>query len=246
MPVSVIIPTLNEASCLAGTIRSLRAQQPLEIIVADGGSTDGTRAAAAEADRFVTAPRGRASQMNAGAVHVRGDVLLFLHADCLLESGALTYAENALKRRGVAAGCFTMRVQAFGLLYRWIEFVANARVRLTGISYGDQGLFLRTEVFKAVGGFPPVRFLEDVLLSRRLCRRGRIAVVPACIGVSVRRWKQAGILRQTLRNWTLLGLAVAGVHPDRLARYYPANHELLRSSDAVAGHQAVGARELAR
>ncbi len=246
MPISIIIPTLNEASCVAETIRGLRAQPPLEIIIADGGSTDGTQAAAAEAGRFVIAPRGRASQMNAGAAHARGDVLLFLHADCSLESGALAQAEKALTRPGVAAGCFTMRVQASGMLYRWIDFVANARVRLTGICYGDQGLFLRRDVFKELGGFPPVRFLEDVALSRRLCRRGRIAVAPACIGVSARRWQRSGIMRQTVRNWMLLSLAAAGVHPNWLASFYPANHELLPSRDAVAGHQAVGARGLAR
>jgi rSAM/selenodomain-associated transferase 2 len=246
MPVSVIIPTLQEASCLAETIHGLRGQRPLEIIVADGGSTDGTLAAAAEADRFVTAPRGRASQMNAGAAAARGDVLLFLHADCTLEAGALEQAEQVLQRRGVAAGCFTMRVQASGRLYRWIEFVADARARLTGITYGDQGLYLRREIFEELGGFPPVRFLEDVALSWRLCRHGRIAVAPACIGVSARRWKQVGIVRQTLRNWTLLGLAAAGVHPDWLARFYPPNRDMLPSGDAIAGRQTVGARGLAR
>jgi rSAM/selenodomain-associated transferase 2 len=246
MPVSIIIPTLNEASCLGETIRGLRAQRPLEIIVADGGSTDGTHTAAANADRLVTAPRGRASQMNAGAAHARGDVLLFLHADCWLENGALGQAERILQRRGVVAGCFTMRVQASGMLYRWIDFVANARVRLTGICYGDQGLFVRRDVFKEVGGFPPVRFLEDVGLSRRLCRRGRIAVVPAWIGVFARRWKRVGILRQTVRNWTLLSLAVAGVHPDWLASFYPTNLEMISSSSGVADQQTVGARGLAR
>src|SRR5262245_46128796 len=105
--VSVIIPTLNEADCLADTLSQLRRQKPLEIIVADGGSTDATRQAASEADRFLSAPRGRGRQMNAGAASARGDILLFLHADCELEDSALTEAERCLRRRGVAAGCFT-------------------------------------------------------------------------------------------------------------------------------------------
>src|SRR5947208_1722551 len=108
MTVSVIIPTLNEEGCLAETLRSVRAQQPHQVIVADGGSTDDTRAAAAEADLLIEAPRGRARQMNAGAAQAGGDVLLFLHADCSLEPGALADAERWLRRPEVVAGCYTM------------------------------------------------------------------------------------------------------------------------------------------
>src|SRR5437867_175579 len=153
MSVSIVIPTLNEASCLADTMRGVRKQRPHEVIIADGGSTDATREAAVEADVFLVAPRGRASQMNAGAARATGDVLLFLHADCSLEPGALYQAERTL-RRGVAAGCFTMRIAASGLLYRWIDRVASARVRLGGIIYGDQGLFVRSSLFERLGGFP--------------------------------------------------------------------------------------------
>lgn len=221
MSVSVIIPTLNEAGCLADTIQGLRRQRPLEIIVADAGSSDGTRSAAAAADRIVEAPRGRASQMNHGAAAARGEVLLFLHADCLLEEGALLAAEQCLRPRGVAAGCFAMRVRGGGLLYRWIDGVALLRVRLGGLIYGDQGFFLRRSLFEQLGGFPPVRFMEDVFFSRTLLRHGRLVVAPRRIYVSPRRWQRAGIVRQTLRNWTLLTLAAAGVHPDRLAAFYP-------------------------
>jgi rSAM/selenodomain-associated transferase 2 len=220
MPVSVIIPTLNEAALLGEAIRRLRGQRPHEIIVVDGGSTDATADVAHEADLFLQAPRGRASQMNAGAARASGDALMFLHADCVLTDGALGQAEECLRRRGVAVGCFTMHVEATGPLYRWIDFVAMARVRLTGIIYGDQGLFVRRTTFERLGGFPPLHFLEDVVFSRRLSRSGRVAVVPARIGVSPRRWQRAGIVRQTMRNWTLLTLAAAGVHPDRLARFY--------------------------
>jgi rSAM/selenodomain-associated transferase 2 len=220
MPVSVIIPTLNEAALLGEAVRRLRGQRPHEIIVVDGGSTDATAEAAREADLFLQAPRGRASQMNAGAARASGAILLFLHADCFLEDIALGQAEECLRRPGVVAGCFTMHVEATGPLYRWIDSVATVRVRLTGIVYGDQGLFVRRDAFEKLGGFPPLRFLEDVVFSGRLRRAGRVAVVPARIGVSPRRWQRAGIVRQTIRNWTLLTLAAAGVHPDRLARYY--------------------------
>lgn len=222
MPVSIVIPALNEAVCIAATVASLRQLRPLEVLVVDGGSTDGTAEHARSADRVLTSPPGRAAQMNHGAARASGDVLLFLHADCTLEAGALTAAERLLARRGVAAGCFRMRVIAGERAYRLIDLAATARVRATGIVYGDQGLFVRREVFDAVGGFPPLRFMEDVFLSRALRRRGRVVVAPQRIFVSDRRWRRVGVASQSLRNWALTALALAGVHPDRLARFYPA------------------------
>jgi rSAM/selenodomain-associated transferase 2 len=221
MTVSVIIPTLNEEGCLADTLRSVRAQRPHQVIVADGGSTDDTRAAAAAAELWIEAPRGRARQMNAGAARASGDVLLFLHADCSLEPGALADAERWLRRPEVVAGCYTMTVCAPGLLYRSLDACATARVRLTGLVYGDQGLFLRRADFERLGGFPPLRLMEDVFFSRALRRQGRVVVSPRRVFVSPRRWQRAGLVRQTLRNWALTALAAGGVHPDRLARFYP-------------------------
>src|SRR5260370_1271283 len=222
MSVSIIIPTLNEASCLAATLTSLREQRAHEIIVVDGGSQDATGEIAGAADLIFHSSPGRAQQMNIGAAHARGDILLFLHADCQLETGSMEAAENCLSSRKVVVGCFTMQVRASGLLYRWIDAWASARVRLTGMIYGDQGLFLRRQDFLQLGGFADLRFMEDVYFSRMLCRQGRVVVAPKRILVSPRRWQQTGLIRQTLRNWTLTGLAAGGVHPDRLARYYPA------------------------
>ncbi len=221
MTVSVVIPALNEAACLAETLRSVRRENPYEILVVDGGSSDGTREAAGEADRVLQGPRGRAAQMNLGGAHAVGDVLLFLHADCTLEPGALHAAESCLGRRGVAAGCFRMRVTAAGMAYRLIDAGATARVRLTGLVYGDQGLFVERRRFADVGGFPRLRLMEDVFLSKALRRQGRIAVAPRRIFVSPRRWMRQGVVRQTLRNWALTTLAAGGVHPDRLAAFYP-------------------------
>jgi rSAM/selenodomain-associated transferase 2 len=221
MTVSVIIPTLNEEGCLGETLRRLSEQKPYELIVVDGGSTDATCQIAASSGRVLHGPRGRAAQMNHGAAHATGDVLLFLHADCSLESGALAAAERCLARRGVAAGCFRMAVESPGLVYRLIGAAATARVRLTGLIYGDQGLFVRRDRFQRVGGFPVLRLMEDVFLSLALRRQGRMVVAPRRIFVSPRRWHHQGVIRQTLRNWTLTALAAGGVHPDRLAAYYP-------------------------
>jgi rSAM/selenodomain-associated transferase 2 len=220
--VSVIIPTLNEESCLAQTLRRLRSEHVHEIIVVDGGSSDDTCSQATEADVLLHSPPGRAIQMNCGAHNASGDVLLFLHADCALEPGALAEIEPCLAGRGVVAGCFRMKVQAQGLLYRAIDWSATARVRLTGLAYGDQGLFLRRALFMELDGFPDVRLMEDLFFSRKLRRLGRLAVASKRIQVSPRRWQRTGLVRQTLRNWLLTALAAVGVHPDRLAGFYPA------------------------
>jgi rSAM/selenodomain-associated transferase 2 len=222
MRVSIIIPTLNEAACLGDTLRSLREQRPHEILVVDGGSTDATCDVAAGADRLLHGPRGRAVQMNHGAAHATGDMLLFLHGDCTLEAGALTAAVRCLRKRRVAAGCFQMRVGADGWAYRSLDFCATARVRLTGVIYGDQGFFLTRERFERAGRFPELRLMEDVFLSLTLRRMGRMVVAPRGIYVSPRRWLKQGVACQTLRNWTLTALAAAGVPPDWLAAYYPA------------------------
>jgi hypothetical protein len=147
--------------------------------------------------------------------------LLFLHADCTLQAGALAEVARLLARRDIVGGCFTMTVRAAGALYRSIDACASARVRLTGLIYGDQGLFLRRRDFEHLGGFPRLRLMEDVFFSRTLSQHGRTVVGRSRIFVSPRRWQQTGLIRQTLRNWTLTALAAAGVHPDRLARYYP-------------------------
>lgn len=221
MSVSVIVPTWNEARCVADTLRHLREQRPHQLIVVDGGSSDATCDLAADADLLLHGPRGRARQMNLGARQASGDVLLFLHADCRLDAGALIEAERWLARRGVVAGCFTMRVAAEGWWYRAIDACATARVRLTGLAYGDQGLFIYRERFFQLGGFPALAFMEDVFFSRTLRRQGRVVVAASRIHVSPRRWQQVGVVRQALRNWTLTALAAAGLHPDQLAAFYP-------------------------
>lgn len=220
MTLSVIIPTLNEAGRIGETIARVRDAGDCEIIVVDGGSDDGTLAAAAAADRCDTGPRGRASQQNSGAAAASGEILLFLHADCWPERGALAAIETALSDPVIVGGGFAQSIDAEGLRYRLLEQGNSLRARTTGWIYGDQGLFVRREVFERVGGFPAVDLMEDLYLAKRLKREGNLRLLDHCLHVSPRRWQQVGVVRQTLRNWTFLGLSHCGVSPSVLARHY--------------------------
>lgn len=221
MSVSVIISTLNEADRIGPLIAATRDVGECEIVVVDGGSTDGTPDAAAAADIVIETQRGRAVQQNEGAAAAGGHVLLFLHADCRLQPGAFEAVTTALRDARVVAGCFRQRIDAAGWRYRLLERGNALRVNLWKWAYGDQGIFVRRDVFEELGGFPELKLMEDLYLMKRLKKRGRIVQVSPPLVVSPRRWQQAGIVRQTLRNWTLLALAGCGVSPDRLASLYP-------------------------
>jgi rSAM/selenodomain-associated transferase 2 len=220
--ISVIIPTLNEEACLAATLESLAHDRPSEVIVVDGGSTDATVDMARPFARLIESPRGRATQQNAGAAAAAGDLLLFLHADCRLAPGWQAAARRAARRPGFVAGAFRMRIGSGDWVYRAIERGGDLRVRWLGLPYGDQGIFLWRRTFERLGGFPVVRLMEDLLFMRRVRQFGRVVLAPHLIHISPRRWQQAGVVRQTVRNWTLTALALlGGVHPNRLAPYYP-------------------------
>ena len=223
---SVIIPALNEAESIQRAIETSLALSPLEIIVADGGSTDDTVAIARRLDcRVIECRRGRAVQQNAGAAASTGDVLLFLHADAWLVPEARQQIERTLASPKIPGGAFQHRIDAKGLLFRLVEAGDSLRVCSTRIAYGDQGIFLRREVFEALGGFPNVRLMEDVRLMKSLREHGRLALLPGPLNVSARRWKKHGAVRQTLRNWCLLTAEHLGIHPDRLADLYiPHSH----------------------
>lgn len=238
--ISVIIPTLNEAARIAELIAATRQvgecstacsapsclnpspSSLSQIIVVDGGSTDGTREQAASADIVLVSEPGRARQQNAGAAASGGDVLLFLHADCRLPAGAFEAIRAALQRdERTVGGCFEQRIDADGRLYRWLEWGNALRVRWLGMAYGDQGIFIRRTMFEELGRFDDVKLMEDVLLMKRLRQRGRVVLLNERLIASARRWQRHGVIRQTLRNWLLLTLALCGVSPNKLAWLYP-------------------------
>jgi rSAM/selenodomain-associated transferase 2 len=222
---SVVIPTLNEAAALPEALARLGAVCPgAELIVADGGSRDGTRAAAAvfPGVRWVSAPPGRAGQMNAGARAAGGDVLLFLHADTRLPSGAARAIAEALHDPRTAGGRFDVRLDSTRPLLRLVEAMMNVRSRWSGICTGDQAVFVRRSVFEAMGGYPDISLMEDVEFTRRLKRCGRVAALRLRVTTSARKWEREGILHTIALMWALRFLYWIGVSPARLHRlYYP-------------------------
>lgn len=225
LKISIIIPALNEAARIADAVRRARETEPHEVIVVDGGSDDKTAALARQAGAFVLATgRGRAIQQNAGARHATGDVLLFLHADTWLPPDGLRQLKGASTDAAIGCGAFYQRIEAEGFIYRLLERGNAWRVRRRGMAYGDQGIFVRRALFDALGGFPEVRLMEDLLLMKRLRRRAWPELLPGPLYVSARRWRRHGVLLQTVRNWLLLAGARCGVSPDRLANFY-ARHD---------------------
>jgi rSAM/selenodomain-associated transferase 2 len=218
--ISIVIPALNESAGIASAVVRAWLTRPAEVIVVDGQSDDDTLALARGAGATtLCSPRGRAVQQNFGARQASGDVLLFLHADTWLAADALEQIRGALANRAVIYGAFQQRIDAPGLLYRLLERGNAFRAR-RGMPYGDQGIFIRRQNFDDLGGFPEVSFMEDWLLMRRLRRLSKPVLLPGPLYVSARRWQKHGVVRQTVRNWSLITAARLGVSPDRLARFY--------------------------
>lgn len=226
--ISVIIPTLNEERTIGQTLSSLPLSEILEAIIVDGGSTDQTISiaevfcAGVSNVRIVNAPAGRARQMNEGAKSGRGDILLFLHADTLLPTGATLMIEAALTGPTVVGGRFDVTFDSRSALGTMISTFMNWRSRLSGIATGDQALFVRRRIFEQLGGFADIPLMEDIEFSRRLKRAGLTAALHHKVTTSFRRWEQQGPLRTILLMWTLRFLYWAGVSPYRLKSFYTA------------------------
>jgi rSAM/selenodomain-associated transferase 2 len=217
----IVMPVLDEAERLADALRAL---QPLRrrgaiVVVVDGGSSDDSLAIArGAADVAVSAPRGRASQMNAGAQACASRVLLFLHADTRLPEDA-----DAIVARATAThawGRFDVQLDSPRPLLRVVAAAMNLRSRLTGIATGDQALFARRDVFVAAGGYPDIALMEDIALSRRLKRLGPPARLRERVRTSARRWERHGAWRTIWLMWRLRAAYAIGADPARLAKRY--------------------------
>jgi rSAM/selenodomain-associated transferase 2 len=220
---SVIVPVLDDADHLEGLLPHLRSECPdAEVIVVDGGSRDRTPLVARDCPgaRYLVSERGRARQMNAGARAARGDVLLFLHADTRLPPGASAAIVRALEDPVVASGRFDVSFSNPHWAFRMIAAFMNWRSRLTGIATGDQAIFVRRQVFDALGGYRDIPLMEDVELSARLKRCGRTGCLRLRVVTSSRKWERDGIVRTIVLMWALRLLYFFSVDPVRLHRWY--------------------------
>jgi rSAM/selenodomain-associated transferase 2 len=221
--IGVVIPTLNEVEFLPALLDDLgRVLVPLDIVIADGGSSDGTLAVASGAGvGAIVAPRGRARQMNAGARAVAGNWLLFLHADSRLPPHARRALLHAVvDEPQLEAAVFGFSIDLPPGWKRFIEVGQVLRQRMYGLAYGDQGLLIRRELFETVGGYPDMPLLEDVAALRALRRRARIRTLPAAIVTSGRRYQRDGVLRTWLRHTAIIFLYFLGVRPQHLLRWH--------------------------
>ena len=219
-PISFVIPVLNEAERVASLLEGLRERFPLaELVVVDGGSRDGTVAAAmGRCDSLLVSPPGRAGQMNLGGRAATGDYLFFLHADT-----SLSVSAGALGEALAAApswGFFRVSLSGPGISLRVVEWFMNRRSGLTRVATGDQVLFLDRALFEATGGFADIPLMEDV----EYCKRLRALAAPSIIGhpvtTSSRRWEERGVARTVLQMWWLRLAFALGASPGRLHRIY--------------------------
>ncbi|HOQ42587.1 MAG TPA: TIGR04283 family arsenosugar biosynthesis glycosyltransferase [Smithellaceae bacterium] len=225
--ISIIVPVLNEGADINKTIEHLNGLVEAtgvsaEIIVVDG-DPDGKTIAVIRDKSVVTTvgQTGRAAQMNKGAQIARGEIFLFLHADTRLPNEGLNLITVACGERGYKTGAFDLAIASGRRIFRLIETMANVRSHLTGIPYGDQGLFFHADYFRALGGFADVPIMEDIEIMRRVKKRGdKILFLKQTVRTSSRRWEKEGVWKCTFRNWLLASLYVLGVTPQKLARFY--------------------------
>ena len=222
LKVSVIIPTYNESTALAETLTRLKPHQPFETIIGDGGSEDDTAdIARRHGVAMIQSPLGRAVQMNAAAWEAQGDLLLFLHADSHVSPQSYQKMIETMGNESYLGGAFSLQIDsplpALKRVARW----ANWRSRYLNLVYGDQGIFVRREIFKELKGYSPLPICEDLDFFRRLKKRGSVILLKEEAVTSPRRWLAEGVGFTTFRNIVIVTLFLIGFSPATLSRWYP-------------------------
>ena len=221
--ISVIVPALNEEDnigrCIEGVLKEIC---DCEIIVADGGSSDKTAEYASRYPGvlFIQSQRGRAIQMNMGASAASGDILLFLHADTILETGWAAELISVLQDNSISGGAFALGIQSQLWKYRLVETWVKLRCGLCLLPYGDQAIFVRKTAFDIIGGYKSIPLMEDVDLIEKLKKLGTIVILNKKAITSERRWSKEGLIKTAAMNQLIMLLYRIGVNPGRLARMY--------------------------
>ncbi len=219
--ISIIIPAFNEEDQIARAVSAVMDAAAVEVIVADGSSSDATaEKARAAGAKVAVSDSGRGLQMNAGSRLARGDILLFLHADTRLPENFRDDIEQVLRDQQNVAGGFRLSIDGSSQGLRLVEWGANLRSEYRQMLYGDQAIFVRREVFLKIGGFADIPLMEDVDLIIRLKKLGRIALANSFAKTSARRWQRLGIIQTTLRNQFFRLAYSCGVKPETLAGWY--------------------------
>lgn len=223
MKLSIIVPVFNEAATILSFLEPLQRlrNKGHELIVVDGGSTDDTIVLAKPlCDKCVNAKKGRASQMNLGALVAKGDVYMFLHADTLLPVNADNFVEKAIVKTKRKWGRFNIKLSGKGFSLRIVEALMNIRSRMTGIATGDQCIFVEAKTFKKIGGFKNIPLMEDIAFSKSLKKVSRPICLKQKALTSSRRWEQYGVWRTIFLMWKLRWAYFRGVDPRKLAAKY--------------------------
>ncbi|MBE7461869.1 MAG: glycosyltransferase family 2 protein [Planctomycetes bacterium] len=234
---SIVIPARDEAAMLPRTLAKLPISELLEVIVVDGHSGDETAALAIRLGcRVIQCPAGRARQMNAGAAVARGKALLFLHADTHLPDGFMENIRQALSKPGTAAGAFRLKINGASFKYRLVECLVNLRSYLRQRPYGDQALFVASDLFRKLGGYRELPVMEDFEFVLRLRRHGHIDVQRDCVLTSARSWETCGVLKTTwINQLSILGYWI-GVAPERLAWWREAQRGYVKGDNRSTSH----------
>jgi rSAM/selenodomain-associated transferase 2 len=222
--ISIIIPTLNEAKNIRNTCDKVRQiGHTGELIIVDGGSTDHTPQLASPYSHVITSQRGRAIQMNTGAKLASGEILWFLHADCIPHSQSIEAIQTAMNNNSIVGGAFSYSLDASGMIYRLSELLSNYKNRIFRLFYGEMGIFVRKTVFERLGGYREIPIMEDIDLCLQLKKTGAVVILRQNILVSTRRWKTEGPVKNITRNWVLQIGWRLGISPQYLTKFYPLN-----------------------
>jgi len=224
--ISIIIPVLNESKFIENVCQRIHEMGNYrEILVVDGGSQDETCQLAAPYASVLSSRQGRAIQMNTGAQSATGQILWFLHADCIPHPNSIDAIIDTIQNGHIVGGAFAYHLDADGLIYRVSEGLSNYKNKIFNIFYGDMGIFIKKGIFEMMGGYQEIPLMEDIDLCLRLKKMGKTVILPQQIVTSARRWKKEGPIKNIIRNWLLQLGWILGISADSLAKYYHFDQE---------------------